>query len=800
VQPLRTTELEWVFTAAASPRWLLLAVPVLLLAAVWLYRRQWRDIPRPRAVALPLLRALLLAVLAVLIFRPNLIFREILTWPGRVILLVDDSDSMTVPDPAWPAAEALRVARHLRPSLLPRIEHDRAAALLDAADEVAHFAPVSQTGRRADDAFWEAAGAARARLGELLERADARGLAPSLDPLFTGEAHPGNQAFFQARLALLTAARERLAKQAAEDEAAVQSGQPALTAAVAEFRRRPRLSLVEEALKSVPAEAAGHHLQTVRLHARTPESPAPSGDRTNLAAKLERILADPARSPVSGIIILSDGQDGRALPPDALTQTLSQRQIPVFAALVGWSEEPPDLAVADVRAPPFAVRGQPCRVRPSLKHSPPNREPARLVVRHGADALLEAPVNPAANVWSAPRLEFVPEASGPLRCTVALEPVPGEVVPERNNARDFAIAVRDTPVHILFLDWLPRWESRFALHALRALPYAEVNAIIGVVQDRQAIPRGVAKGAWPADDAALAMYDLVVIGDLPDGTLAPAELDALDRWVREHGGTLARLDAGGPDRPDVLAASPAGRVHPLTRALAAGLPDAPAAAAGVLIASGDAGEPFLAVESRGKGKILHVAGDRLWRLFNERNLDGHTQLYTELVRWAVQGSLGGDGKLGGDALASRVSLPLQVWAPGFPDGTPVEARSGDNTVATAALRGGRAEFANLRPGTFRFLAPGRPEVSTPDIEILDDSPELNALACRTEFLAALAAGTGAETGGLPDVARFIARIPRRQHVERNEHVFQPWDSPWTLALLATMLVAEWVWRKLEGLV
>jgi hypothetical protein len=81
-----------------------------------------------------------------------------------------------------------------------------------------------------------------------------------------------------------------------------------------------------------------------------------------------------------------------------------------------------------------------------------------------------------------------------------------------------------------------------------------------------------------------------------------------------------------------------------------------------------------------------------------------------------------------------------------------------------------------------------------------DDPERKLLSRNDEWLTALATQSGGRTAALVDLPRLVRSIPPRAHVERLERVWRPWNSGLTIALLAGLLILEWVWRKWEGLV
>ncbi len=88
------------------------AVPLVLL--VWLYRFELRLVPRMTALGLLGLRlAVLVLVLFVVCLQPIFARDRLTELPGRILIAVDRSGSMDVPDPQRDGADKLRLARAL---------------------------------------------------------------------------------------------------------------------------------------------------------------------------------------------------------------------------------------------------------------------------------------------------------------------------------------------------------------------------------------------------------------------------------------------------------------------------------------------------------------------------------------------------------------------------------------------------------------------------------------------------------------------------------------------------------------
>lgn len=839
MNPIRSTQLGLRFASDISPWWLLLLVPAVMLVAAALLRRQFPDVRGPRALGLAALRLLLLAAVAVLAFRPDVVLTETLTWLGRVIVLVDNSASMAVNDPSLAGDEALLVARSLDGKLEPREEHDKAERILAAVETIDRFEPLSRDGSRESDRFWTQAEAAEKVVGDRLAEAGAPDLVAVVAPLFSGQAHPGSRAFAEVRQRLTQAATELRRSRADRDQellAADAAAAGGLAAALADIRGRKRIDLVRALLDLLPKTLPDQSLEVVPL-AGTGDPFAIEEGGTDIGGGLARIAgassaeASATKSPINAIVLVSDGRDtsSPSRPGADVLALLAERKTPVLVCTAGGAAEPTDLAVLDVGVPPIAVADTPLKVAARLKAAVPEPAQVRMRLRQASPA---APMMAEAAVAAGPRpvesvaMSFTPERQAvetPAgrfrieRLAVDVDQVPGEVVPAANNRRDLVVAVAPEKLRVLLLDAVPRWETRFAINILRRLPFVDLNAIIVSTRPDGKLVRDVRQGTWPADDATLSLSSVVILGDVPADTLTQVERDALDRWVKEQGGTLVRLAADPPvPLPPgewQLRRTEVGRAHPLTRRIdvpvleTTGTTQATASAANdaatpLLVTLDPAGGPpvpLIAVTRDGAGKRVTVATDELWRVLNPQDLDAHTALYAELVTWAATAGPAVDAPQA-DCFVATDREPISVTLPAAAAADPmVEAVSGDAVVATVKASDGVAVVPPQKPGQLRLRIAGDEAVSAP-VEIVADDPERNFLARNDAWLATLATRTGGAVGSLADLPRFIRSVPPKSHVERRETVWRPWNSGWTIALLGGLLIFEWIWRKWEGLV
>ncbi len=868
MEPIRRIEYAMRFASGLSPWWLLPAVPVVVLLTVWIYRRQTRQIATGHAWGLTALRALVLALAVFLAFRPSLIRRDIATFPGRLLLVLDDSASMAVHDPELPEEEALRIARAATPLLDTQASPltDLRETLIRIEQSLIRFERFGRGADREHDAFWREADRVQqwvqSEMATLAERAtdladtddpadplhaaiqSADAFPALMHPLFQGQNPPDPQATqrifvsLDALIEQITAARTR----ADRAEANADAGGRAPDNLIERIRRSARLDLALGWLeRALPRMEDAAQDMSLRIHMLSQPDPQPqhqipqpvvSEKETDIASALIRHIEEEHPFPLAGIVLISDGQHLGERTLAHITRAAARRSVPIMTAGIGGLTEPPDLAVLQIDHAPMAIAGRSFGIRPSLKVIAPGTDPIPLELRDAQGETLTTDTLAQRGRQIPHRLAFDPDEPGLKRLTVAIGPIEGEVVPEANNQMDLVFRVREAPPRILFLDWKPRWQSRFVLNVLNRLGALDLNAIIGLTQPDGQLQRGSGRGRWPEDAAGLSLYEVVILGQLPAGLLTAAEWDQLADYV-QSGGTLILLgdgrqdplpldlretllptlsrDQAGPRPPSTvpLELTPTGRWHPVTRSLygAARLSrdtttDRRREDSLVLLQTS---EEHLMVAARfvDAGKVLLVDTDRLWRRLNAGHLEAHATLVEGILDWAIE-ARPPDAGPEPDLHRYTTRDALQVWTPSRENTQPIEMHQGEQTVTampTPVHPGAAfstALFPGLAPGTWALPVTDPAEAQDP-IHVVDRRRELHNLAQNRPWLESLAQDAGGTYRPFTEADRLIARFPPRSREERRERIWRLWDAPWVLALLISMLCLEWVWRKLAGM-
>jgi len=870
------------FAGALSPWWLLIALPALLLLGWYLYRKQFEGLDRGTALGLFGLRALLLGGLLVLAFQPNLVCRNVKTYPGRVLVAVDDSESMTAADNAMPPAEALYLARSLNGVQgEDTFFHRSAAQVQKGVARLRAFERFSAGADRSKESFWNRVNQARKDVLSAYEEAGKRlstatngdggklqngltELRDGLSTFFKGESHPGSDAFSSYYETARAYVETLLQRQWAVDRNHLANGGAALKQRIQNIRGQSRLDLLKKVLATVPKAAAERIPDQGISFARLVDGSTTAAEsfqasalsatngHTDILGRLREMLEKERQFPLSAVLLFSDGRHLGDGSVESLAGDYAQRNVPVFAGLVGSANEPVDLAVLEVISPPFAVTGVESRIRLRVKAA--LDEPAEVTFRIRRDGNTVHTVQRSlgrTNVTTV-ELPFTPSEAGLHRYSVGMKRVSGEVFPERNNTMDFAMHVRENRLKVLYLDSKPRWETRFALNVFRRLEYVELNSIVAVVQPEGTVKRGVQSGTWPENEATLEMYDLVILGPGSREVLNESEWNGIADYVRDGGGSVGLLHSGvyreengepilpqerreslfplaaGADTPDgtawewdalsELTVAQAGRYHSATDAFLSKLsqtqrrPDEQLRPHSFsLMQRSEQDVPVIASRHVGKGKVLLIGSEYLWKVFNPDAIRSHARLYVGLVSWAVEGGSVNAGEDAPSLVLNRRSTRrrkgLQVWTSNVTDEVDVQAVSGGEVLATASATAWdeasgtrRAVFDPLPARNLTFRLKNNEDVRSSEVVVTERYDELSRLSLNRPLMTALADRSGGFARPLVELQSFLSSIPSKERVETEEDVWQLWDMPIILLFLAVMLTVEWVWRKFAGLI
>jgi hypothetical protein len=591
---------------------------------------------------------------------------------------------------------------------------------------------------------------------------------------------------------------------------------------------------------------------------------------TDLAACLQ--LAARVTGECAGVVVISDGGDEPA--PEAAVPSLPISAIGVGADAGGR----PNLAIADLQAPSTAERNLDLTLTVDAAAGGPADFLSRLgavplvLERQDGDAWKQVQAATVDLTHGRGRIAFTvkPDRVGPARFRVALAEQPGELS-TLDNRRTALVDVRERALHVLYftrslgLDFKPlRAElARDPGISFTAL-YRTVGARLGgaerfTVQGDRAGGDDQLEAGFPGTAQALARFDCVILGSFPASGLGEAQARALAEYV-QNGGSAVFLGgeesfglggyAGSPLAPlmpwqlqDTEAALTRGDItvtlppeasgHAITQGLLERLgagatvasvnhPGALRGGAVALLQANAGGETvaLAAAQVYGKGKVLGIATDTLWRIGREGRAGDSAfgVFWRQAVRWLA------DRGEGGQVL--RVTWDKPAYRPGETARATVRLAVGGGTCRLAASidhAGARSDLAPAAAAasdgeawTVSAPFPGRGEYAVRIVAYRDGAtletyekpfsvapllPEGARLARDDEGLARLAEAHGGVYVREEDpaaLAPWLAATARSQRpVQATSLVFA---SPWWLGALTAALLIEWIIRRRRNLI
>lgn len=195
--------------------------------------------------------------------------------------------------------------------------------------------------------------------------------------------------------------------------------------------------------------------------------------RTDLSGALAHTLDRVSAESLAGVLLLSDGRHNGVVPADDPARSLGLMGAPVHAVAIGSERGPKDTSFLKVEAPSSLYLGDKFKIRAELKADGMRGTQLKVVLRQGdADVETQVVAVPDDSFRTTLRLSHTPTEKGIFSYSVRVEAVEGEVF-TTNNDWPLEVAVTDDRTNVLLVDSVPRWEFRY----LRNLFYGRDKSV-----------------------------------------------------------------------------------------------------------------------------------------------------------------------------------------------------------------------------------------------------------------------------------------------------------------------------------
>jgi hypothetical protein len=498
-------------------------VPLVLI--LWLYRYELKLVSRGMAAFLLGLRLVALALILVLLCLQPVYARDRTEeLPGRVLVLVDRSDSLGIADPQRPVADKLRLARALRlhagrcpDEVLATwiADHEQGKSpsrwLTDEenrADEKTRATREDERRKRHDELCARVDRLTRAEIARLLLDEKGSGLLHALAGRHTVEVVGFHREAWQAKPDRLDELFGGRGKKTEDDGTAAAQG------------------------KLGPWAYTDLRLPLVKAQE----------------------MSGPGQGKVLGVILLTDGQHNFGEPPVKKARELGGREMPIYPVALGARQPPPDVAVVTVKTPSTVFKDVEIPVEVDFKVTGLPEQALTVELYHlGKDKkLLETRTvqHDGKTVEYSERFQIRLSDIGPQNLLATIKPTkdtPREIRDD-NNSWPAVVNIADDKAKVLVIDGEARWEYHYLATALERDRTMKLQRVVfdqprlnNMLTQEQLEKLGSPRQELPAGPDALADYDCIILGDVSPEQLPLPERIRLEKYVAERGGTLVLL-------------------------------------------------------------------------------------------------------------------------------------------------------------------------------------------------------------------------------------------------------------------
>jgi len=137
-------------------------------------------------------------------------------------------------------------------------------------------------------------------------------------------------------------------------------------------------------------------------------------------------------------------------------------------------------------------------------------------------------------------LAFRTDKAGTFTYSVQVTPRPEELV-EDNNRVDVPVRVLDEKTKVLFVEGPPRWEYRYIKNILTRDEKIDVSCVLTSADFEIAQEGDLPISYFPSKEDDLFAYDVVILGDVPRTDLSDEQLAGIMKLVEKLGGGLLMI-------------------------------------------------------------------------------------------------------------------------------------------------------------------------------------------------------------------------------------------------------------------
>jgi hypothetical protein len=568
--------------------------------------------------------------------------------------------------------------------------------------------------------------------------------------------------------------------------------------------------------------------------------------------------ASAAGEAINALILLTDGHDFELVNPVKTGAAARMRQAPIYAVVLGKQGNVRDVSVRITNFQPYSYVKQKARIDASLRLIGCELEDITVqLLRQGqivqtkrlnAEELQEAPVE----------FEVVEPEVGQYEYEVHAVPLENEVDTANNSAITY-LNVIDQQIRVLVLEGDPYWDTTFLQRSLMRNDKFNVDALIRYGKGRvRAIRKTPGADELRAPDKLdqLAVYDVVVLGRAVDQILEARQVELLNDYVKDRGGTVIFSRGQAFDNPswardlEPVSWSETGRdrvhldVTPEGRSLSAfrnlsdgasgleALPDLlygrtasdakPLTATLAESVGRDDATPSPAIVHRryGRGQVVSLGIEGLWRWGLNAKIEGINspadRFWDQMILWLLAGrdfipsrQFSFRPNSANILIGEKIHFRLTMREPDpHVKSVPVvvyfgEAEAGRSAMTASTADPGRltAEFLPERVGRHRAVATF-PDGTTQESRfiVFSENLEETEVTADTLYLRRLCESSGGRLITAAELPLLLQELNREKVDTTPQTRLKPaWNEAWVFYMVGCFLGLDWFCRRRWGL-
>ncbi len=278
-----------------------------------------------------------------------------------------------------------------------------------------------------------------------------------------------------------------------------------------------------------------------------------SGSESRIGDAVRAVLQRHDPSTLAGVLLVTDGQGNGGISSTAAATLARRSEVAIYPVGVGSSDAPLNLRIVDLDAPRRVYPGDKFSVAAVVQGSGTGTIKATMQLLDGIEEADSSKLEvidsreievKSDGTLSSIRFEMNPESIGRRRLSVRLQLSEGSDQNQEDNAREARYEVVARKLRVLTIAGGPTREYQFVRNMLFRDESIEVDAWLQTGQPGMSQDADRLLSEFPATADELFEYDAIVAFD-PDWMAIPLDrLALLERWLGEQAGGLILI--GGP--------------------------------------------------------------------------------------------------------------------------------------------------------------------------------------------------------------------------------------------------------------